>query len=344
MKPLRIVGIGGGTGLPVLLAGLRDLPGVDLSAIVNVADNGGSSGRLRESFAMPPVGDLRNCLVALSGNDSRLAGIFQHRFSCADGLEGHSVGNLVLAALYQQTGSLTRAIEIASCLLPARGRAVAATETPFTLCAAFQDGTLVRGESQITAAGRRIERVWLEPDSPPAGPGVIEAISSADAVVLAPGSLYTSLIPNLLVAGVADAIRSSTAIKILVCNLMTQPGETDGFFASDHLRVVSHALGSSIIEFCVVNSAAGPGRCRNRQTKGAEPVVCDLDRIQSLGAVPVRAELLLRQGGQIRHNPAKLGRLVVKIARLKISQTLHPERLQDVHGVVSECLNHYAAI
>ncbi len=344
MTPLRIVGIGGGTGLPILLEGLCNTAGVDLSAIVNVTDNGGSSGRLRESFAMPPVGDLRNCLVALSGRNSQLAEVFQHRFSGGDGLDGHAVGNLVLAALYQQTGSLAQTIEIASCLLPTRGRAVAVTETPSTLCAAFQDGTMVRGEWQITAAGRRIERVWLEPDSPPAGAGVLEAIGSADAVVLAPGSLYTSLIPNLLVAGVADAIRRSTAVKILVCNLMTQPGETDGFAASSHLRAVADVLGGSVIDFCVVNSAVGPGRCRNGQANGAEPVACDLERMQSLGAIPIQADLLVRQGGQIRHNATKLGRLVVKIARRRTSETAQSKQVPDVHGVVLECLNHYATI
>lgn len=341
MKPLRIVGIGGGTGLPVLLTGLRNLPGVDLSAIVNVADNGGSSGRLRESFAMPPVGDLRNCLVALSGGESALATIFQHRFSGGDGLHGHTVGNLVLAALYQQTGSLMQALEIASCLLPTSGRAMAATETPFTLCAAFRDGSVVRGESQITAAGRRIERVWLEPDGPPASTGVLDSIQSADAIVLAPGSLYTSLIPNLLVAGVADAIRGSAAVKILISNLMTQPGETDGFSASDHLRAVSGVLGGSIIEYCIVNSSVGLGH-EGWQSGEAEPVACDLDQIRSLGTVPVHADLLVRQGGQIRHNAAKLGGLVVRIARLKNKQATQSEQLQEVHGV-SECLSHYAA-
>ena len=334
MNALRIVGIGGGTGLPVLLAGLGNEAGVDLSAIVNVSDSGGSSGRLRENFAMPAVGDLRNCLVALSPSNSTLAEIFQHRFSGGGVLGGHAVGNLIVAALYQKTGSLTEAIEIVSHMLPTWGRALAATETPSTVCAAFQDGTIVRGESDITAARRPIERVWLEPDSPPASHGVLEAIHSADAVVLAPGSLYTSLLPNLLVAGVADAIRRSPAVKILICNLMTQPGETDGFSAADHLRVVKDCLGPGVVDFCVVNSARAQAGL-----EGAQPVACDLGRIRSLGAVPIEADLMLRQGERIRHNASKLGRLVVWIARIKAGQAVSSRPFQDSQEVVSECLN-----
>jgi uncharacterized cofD-like protein len=339
MNTLHIVGIGGGTGLPMLLAGLADDTAVDLSAIVAVSDNGGSSGRLSESFAMPAVGDLRNCLVALSGSNSRLADIFQYRFAAGGGLEGHALGNLIVAALFLKTGSLMQAIELASQLLPTRGRALAATETPSTLCAAFEDGTTMRGESHITAAGRAIAHVWLEPHCPPACPGVLEAIRAADAIVLAPGSLYTSLIPNLLVAGVADAIRRSAAVKILVCNLMTQPGETDGFSASDHLRVVERSLGRNVVEFCVINSAHPQQGATDSRTGGAEPVACDLGRIRSLGAIPVMADLLMRKCDKIRHNPARLGRLIVRIARERAMPAVHSPHLKDSHGVVSECLN-----
>ncbi len=332
MKTVRIVGIGGGTGLPVLLAGLRKGAGVDLSAIVSVSDNGGSSGRLSETFAMPAVGDLRNCMVALSRSNCTLADIFQHRFTGGGCLDGHTVGNLIVAALYQKLGSLTEAIEIASRLLPTRGRALAATETPSTLCATFHDGTVVRGESHITAAGRSIARVWLEPESPPASPGVLEAIASADAIVLAPGSLYTSLIPNLLVAGIAEAIRRSGAVRILVCNLMTQPGETDGFSASDHLRVVSDCLGRSVVQYCVVNSPDAPRKYASPASPdGPKPVECDLAVIRSLDAVPVEADLLTQHGGHIRHHSDRLGRLVVKLVRVKSSQSApYKENLQEV--------------
>jgi uncharacterized cofD-like protein len=315
MDRLRIVGIGGGTGLPVLLAGLRKFAYADVSAIVTVADNGGSSGRLRDSFGIPAVGDLRNCMVALSGKEDLLAGLFQHRFHEEGQLDGHALGNLIVTALYQQTGSLKQALEAAGRLLPMKGLAMAATETPATLCALFEDGSTVRGEWQIAAAGKDIQRVWLEPENPTPSPGVLEALQSADAIVLAPGSLFTSLAPNLLVAGVADAIRKSEAVKILVCNLTTQPGETDGFTASGHLRVVESLLGPRVVQFCLMNSATA--RVRSLLPPGAEsePVVCDTHWVRALGAVPIKADLLAEQEEEIRHDPAKLGSLIISVAR-----------------------------
>jgi uncharacterized cofD-like protein len=338
MKTLRIVGIGGGTGLPVVLRGLAREPFVDVSAIVTVADNGGSSGRLREGLGLPAVGDLRNCLVALAEHDSALAELFQYRFVAGD-VEGHSLGNLIVAALYQRTGRLTTALEIARQLLPSKGRAFAATEVPATLCAAFRDGTTTRGESEISAAGRSIERVWLEPNNPEPSPGVLEAIYTADAVILGPGSLYTSLLPNLLVARVANAIRESSAIKILICNLMTQPGETDGFTASDHLRIVQSYLGP-VVDFCVVNSAVEPAGGPSYQITGSQVVRYDIDEILSLGAIPIEEDLLTVQGEKIRHNVAKLGRLIVGIV------DGHAQRCnasRAVLGVEGEpvCLDHY---
>ena len=313
MDKLRIVGIGGGTGLPVLLAGLRQFASVDVSAIVTVADNGGSSGRLRDSYGIPAVGDLRNCLVALSGKEGLLAGLFQHRFHAGGQLDGHALGNLIVTALYQQTGSLKQALEAAGQLLPMKGLAMAATETPATLCALFQDGSMVRGEWQIAAAGKEIQRVWLEPENPPPSPGVIEAIHSADAVVLAPGSLFTSLAPNLLVGGVAGAIRQSKAAKILVCNLTTQPGETDGLTASGHLRVVESLLGPRVVEFCLMNSATSRVRSLLPRETRAEPVVCDMRLVRALGAVPIKADLLASDEAEIHHDPAKLGSLIVSV-------------------------------
>jgi uncharacterized cofD-like protein len=326
MEKLRIVGIGGGTGLPVLLRGFGKETGADVSAIVTMADDGGSSGRLRGSFSMPAVGDLRNCLVALSGDESALGDLFQHRFAAGGGLEGHALGNLIVAALYEKTGSLRRAVEIASGLLPLKGRAFPATETLTTLCAAFQDGTTVRGESQVTAAGRRIARVWLEPDNPPPTPGVLEALQSADAIVLAPGSLYTSLIPNLFVAGLTEAVRQSNAVKIMVCNLMTQPGETDRYSASDHLRAVEACLGAGVVDVCVVNSAVHPACFKNSRPTGSEPVLPDLEQIRAMGAVPVLDDLLAIQGGKVRHNSPKLARLVMRIARAKARLMMHLEQ------------------
>ncbi len=319
MDTLRIVGIGGGTGLPTLLSGLAGRPGVNISGIVSVADNGGSSGRLRDDFSMPAVGDLRNCLVALSGKDSALAGVFQHRFSQGD-LEGHALGNLIVTALYQQTGSLVRAIELASRMLCLEGRAIASTEVSATLCAALHDGRIVRGESQITEAAASINRIWLEPESPPAGWGVIEAIRSADAIVMAPGSLYTSLLPNLLVDGVVSAIQRSNAVRILVCNITTQPGETDGFSASDHLREVRRYLDGAEIHYCVMNSEM-PKHCLKA---GTQFVRQDPDDVASLGAIPISTKLLnLEEGLQGRHCPDKLGRRVLSIARAWVGEAVN---------------------
>ena len=315
MKLFKIVGIGGGTGLPVLLRGLRKLTGIEVSAIVSVADNGGSSGRLRQNFGIPAVGDLRNCLVALSGNESVLVDLFQHRFASGNGLEGHSLGNLIVAALYQMSGSLKQASEIASRLLPLSGRALPVTEIQATLCAAFQDGTVVHGESQITAARGRIDRVWLEPKNPPASAGVLETIASADALVFGPGSLYTSTLPNLSVAGVAEAIRMSRAVKIFVCNLMTQPGETDGFSAADHLRALECCLGPGSVDVCIVNTGVERARSSPYRESGSMPVTYDVRQIESLGAIPVQADLMAEHGTKLRHDPARLGRLVVNITR-----------------------------
>ncbi|MBI3680404.1 MAG: YvcK family protein [Acidobacteria bacterium] len=309
---MRIVGIGGGTGLPALLAGLVGNASVELSAIVSATDNGGSSGRLREDFGIPAIGDLRNCLVALSGSHAILGDLFQHRF-CGGNVDGHALGNLIMTALYQRTGSLRQAIETASRLLSLNGRAFLATEAPATLCAVLQNGTIVRGESQITASTGRIERVWLDPHNPLASSGVLEAIQSADAIVLGPGSLYTSVIPNLLVAGVVEAIRRSNAIKILICNLMTQPGETDGFSASDHLRVVNTYLLQTAIDFCVVNSSAALSE--NYRQAGSEPVRSDVQQVRALGAIPIEADLVTTQGERIRHHAGRLGSVVLTTAR-----------------------------
>jgi len=320
MKTLRIVGIGGGTGLPVLLSGLAKESRVELSAVVTVADDGGSSGRLRSSMGVPAIGDLRNCLVALSGNQSTLADLFQHRFSAGDGLDGHALGNLIVAALFQRTGSLQEAIEIASRLLPLKGQALPSTETLTTLCALLDDGSVVRGESRIPEAGRQIRRVWLEPSDPPASRGVLEALAAADAIVLAPGSLYTSLMPNLLVSGVAAAIRKSPAVKILVCNLLTEPGETAGFSAADHLRAVEKRLGRDVVNYCVVNSATERARKFQGRRPGWEPVACDPDRILALGAVPIEVDLLSTRGARLHHDPARLARVVETIAKARIRQ------------------------
>jgi uncharacterized cofD-like protein len=279
--------------------------------------------------------------VALAGCDSTLAGLFQHRFT-GGCLEGHALGNLIVAALHQRTGNLHDALEITRQLLALNGRVLAATETSITLCARFADGSIVRGESEIAFANKRVERIWLEPDNPAASAGILEVIHSADAIVLGPGSLYTSVLPNLLVAGVADAIRRSAAIKILVCNLMTQPGETDRFSASDHLRAVEIYLGKGTVGFCVVNSGSEPSLSSQYREAGSALVVSDPHQIRSMGAIPIEEDLMTTGGGKIRHHSRKLAQLVVSITRASAHRRMYLDQVSHSSGVTPICLNQYA--
>jgi uncharacterized cofD-like protein len=324
---MRIVGIGGGTGLPVLLTGLRALQDrgegpFDISAIVTVSDSGGSTGVLREAFSMPAMGDIRKCMIALAPERSVLTSVCQHRFENPESFAGHSLGNLILSALHQMSGSFAAAVSQACDLLELRGRVLPATEESVTLSASYDDGSIVRGESNIPRAGRRIIRVWLEEQDakvqgPPPAPGVIEALNSADAIVLGPGSLYTSIIPNLLVAGVVSTIQSSPAVKICVSNLMTQVGETDGYSSADHLQVLHEYL--PCIDICVLNSAAIGMGVAERYLKSGSQVVSgtgeDEDEIRRSGVIPVAAPLLRRGESKARHDPETLARLVVSLAR-----------------------------
>lgn len=318
----RVVGIGGGTGLPVLLSGLARQQDLYVSAIVAASDNGGSTGRLRDNLGIPAVGDLRNCMVALSDPASSLADLFQHRFTSSGELDGHALGNLIVAALYQKTGSLLRAIEIASEIMPQKGQAIAVTETPTTLCASFRDGSVIRGEYQIAAKGGDIERVWLEPHCPPASEGVLDAIRKADAIVLAPGSLYTSIIPNLLVDGVAEAIRQSSAAKIMVCNLMTQPGETDGYTASDHLRAIESYLGAGVIQIVIGDNNDGRIRSKKYLDAKSQWVKFDHEELMARGVAPVKTSMAEIRDGKIRHDSAKLGSVIANLLQARAAGAL----------------------
>ena len=322
---LNLVGMGGGTGLPVLLGGLRQFsesfrhgaqPPLSISAIVCVSDNGGSSGHLRQHFGIPAVGDLRNCLVALSDGDSLLADLFQYRFAGGNGLNGHSLGNLIVTAFCQMSGSLGAAIELAKEVLRSNGCVLPATETASSLCAEMESGEQIRGESQITAARGKVARVWLEPDNPPPSCGVLQALASADAIILGPGSFYTSIIPNLLVAGVAEAVRNSPALKIFICNLVTQPGETDGFTAADHLRVLETYLGIGVVDVCVLNSQPIKRTVEERYIEsGSEPVSWNEEEMIQMGVATAVADLLEESRTKVRHDPIRLARLIVSLAR-----------------------------
>jgi uncharacterized cofD-like protein len=322
----HIVGIGGGTGLSVLLVGLKRqlgrassdprLGGADISAIVSVADDGGSSGLLRESFDIPAVGDLRNCIVALAQGNQMWSRLFQHRFEGDNGLSGHALGNLIMTALVQRSGGLTSAVGQLGRALRLRGRVYPVTEDRVTLQAETDDGVVVRGESQIPRAGRRITRVWMDPAKPAPAPGVLDTLANASAIVLGPGSLYTIILPNLLVDGVAESIRESQALRIFVCNLMTQPGETDGFDALDHLRVIESYLGEGAIDVCVINGRSLQGAAAARYTAmGAEEVRWSSAAIARAGTLPIVADLLVPDQFPNRHDPERLADVVLCLAR-----------------------------
>ena len=308
----KIVILGGGTGLSTLLRGLKKIS-TNLTAVVTVFDDGGSSGRLRREQGILPPGDIRNCLVALAEAEPLVTRLFEHRFKGGD-LDGHSFGNLFIASMVQVTGDLETAVKECSKVLAIRGRVLPTTLHDVTLCAEFTDGAVVEGESAITRAGRVIRRVYLKPARVPALQDVLEAVGEADLLILGPGSLYTSVIPNLLVERVADAIRQSRALKVYVCNVMTQQGETRGFRASDHVRVLLEQRGPGLFEYVLVNTR----RPRNQallarySREGAEPVEPDLDAIRTLGPKPV-PEDLISEDELVRHDPRKITTVLLQL-------------------------------
>jgi uncharacterized cofD-like protein len=313
----RVVAIGGGTGLPVILTALKRYLGgrvAALTAVVTVTDDGGSSGRLREELQVLPPGDIRNCLVALADVEPLMAELFQFRFPGEGQLAGHSFGNLFLAALTQVTGSFLQAIRISGKVLAVRGTILPSTLDVVQLGADLTDGRRVLGESNITRLGVPIRRVFLEP-SARALPEVFEAIAHAHVVVLAPGSLYTSLIPNLLVGGIADALRAAAALKICVANLMTEPGETDRMSLADHLEAVYDHGGRGVIDGIVAHGRAFPRDVVARYARaGASPVVTDRERVRALGVWLTEADLA-SPTELARHHPEKLGRVLARIIR-----------------------------
>jgi uncharacterized cofD-like protein len=319
---LKLVAIGGGTGLSTLLAGLKQL--VDprdreafwleaLSAIVTVSDDGGSSGRLRDELQMLPPGDIRNCMVALSEDSTLLSRLFRYRFRGSGELGGHSFGNLFLAALTEVTGDFVEAVRLSSEVLASKGRIYPATINDVRLVAELEDGTEARGETQITASSTPIRRLRLEPEQCLPLPETLAAIRDADVITLGPGSLYTSILPNLLVARVAHAIGTARAIKIFICNLMTQPGETDGYTARQHLETVKSYAPEIAFDFVILND-------RLITTEQAELYAADgahqigmqnhmFEKEFSQETEVIRADLL-DEGEKVRHNPDKLARVV----------------------------------
>ena len=304
-KGPSIVVVGGGHGLSVLLRGIKRATS-NVSAVVTVADDGGSSGRLREDFGMIPPGDLRNCLVALADTEPLMEKLFQYRFKGESELAGHSFGNLFIAAMAEVTGDVERALRESSKVLAVRGEVLPASKEYVRLDAIMADGTVVEGESHIPEVKKRIRRVRLFPPHVKPVQAALDALENADAIVLGPGSLYTSIMPNLLVDGVADAIRRSKALKIYICNVMTQPGETDGYTASMHAKAIIDHGGKGIIDFMLVNSAPISKEMKAYYAnEGAAPVVVDETAINALGIGFVKADII-NQKEVIRHDPDKL--------------------------------------
>lgn len=322
----RIVALGGGNGLSTLLRGLRPLyfpsspkmpTSVDreaLTAIVTVADDGGSTGLLRKAYPMLAPGDIRSCLIALARNQNTLQSLFDFRFNGDVG--SHSLGNLILTALAQTEGDFTRAIERASELLDVCGRVLPATSDNVALQARFSDGTQLRGESAITAARKRIERIELVPKRAAVLPQAASAIVNADTIVLGPGSLFTSIIPTLLVPGIADAIASSRARVILVMNLMTEPGETDAYTPLDFLRALRRHAPGITVDHVLQNSAPIPSQQRARyDISGASQIVPSSQKLPGFACRPVFRNLFTHEpGAKIRHDPDKLARAILELS------------------------------
>ena len=310
---LRVVAIGGGTGLSTLLKGLKRYvvspslapagqPTIrELCGVVTVSDDGGSSGRLRKEFNMLPPGDVRNCIVALSEDEALLSRLFQHRFERGSGLEGHSFGNLFLAALTSITGDFAEAVRLSSEILLTRGRIYPATMTSVELEALLEDGTRARGETRITASKVKIRELVLVPPDVEPLPQTLEAIASADLITIGPGSLFTSLIPNLLVRRIPEAIVESHAVKVFVCNLMTQANESLGLTAADHIRALNTHAGRQLFDYALLNRTPVSSEMKAKYAlEGAAQIVVDLDAIEALGVCPLQGDYL-DEGKVARH-------------------------------------------
>jgi uncharacterized cofD-like protein len=307
----NIVCIGGGTGLPNLLRGLKEYTG-NLTAIVTVADDGGSSGIIRDELKIPPPGDIRNCLLALAGTEPLMERLFQHRFTMGS-FRGHSFGNLFLAAMTEVLGDFELAIKESSKVLAVKGQVLPSTLADVTLEAEYKDGSRVCGESSIPKARREISKVSLRPPDVKPLKEALEAVEKADAIILGPGSLYTSIIPNLLIKDLAECIAASRAKKIYVVNIMTQPGETTGYTALDHVRAIIQHSSREVIEYVVINTEKVPEKLLERYLEdGATPVFCDAEKIAELGYNVVEGEIL-NPTDVIRHSPKKLARIIMDI-------------------------------
>lgn len=311
---LRVVAIGGGTGLSTLLKGLRDYvrrpesPAESrscishLCAVVTVTDDGGSSGRLRKEFNILPPGDIRNCIVALSEDQALLSRLFQHRFHSESALDGHNFGNLFLAALASITGDFAEAVKLSSEILATRGHIYPATTSNVELEAVMDNGSRVRGETSITKSQHRIMRLEMVPSDVEPLPQTLEALAQADLITIGPGSLFTSLVPNVLVRGIAGAIADASATRIFVCNLMTQANESLGLTAADHIRAIYDHAGRAIFDYALVNRTPASSDMKAKYAlEAAAQILPDTAEIEALGVKPVLGDYLFEENGVARH-------------------------------------------
>lgn len=325
----KIVAIGGGTGLATLLRGLKRRTS-NLTAVVTVSDDGGSSGRLQKELGVLPPGDVRNCLVALADDEAMVTDLFKYRFSEGQGLTGHSFGNLFLAAMTGITGNFDTAVKESSRVLNIKGRVLPATLGVVRLCATLEDGTVVEGESNISKSRERIQNLYFDPPFAAPLEEVIAAIREADAIVLGPGSLFTSILPNFLVDRIAREVSTAPGAKIYVCNVMTQPGETDSLTASEHVEALLRCANERVCDYVIVNEQLPSKLLEQYAEEGQTPVLPDLERIESLGMTAISANVI-SETVNVRHDSNRLANVVLGVLDKSIAQ-----RATYVKGVSNE--------
>jgi uncharacterized cofD-like protein len=308
----KIAAIGGGTGMPNVLKGMKEFTG-NLSAVVTVADDGGSSGRLRKDYRILPPGDIRNCLVALADEETLLGRLFQYRFSHGKELKGHNFGNIFITALTHVVGDFPTAVNESSKVLAIKGKVLPVSLDNIELSAKLKDGRVIKGESAIPKARGRIDRVFITPQKAKPYNPAVEAIKNADAVIIGPGSLYTSIIPNLLVPGIKEALSSTKSVKIYICNIMTQEGETDGYSVSEHLKAIFDHTGRKVVDYVIANNKLPSDDVLKRyESEKAYPVKIDREAVAGLGVTLVQGKLFA-DGPYIRHSPEQLAKMIMKL-------------------------------
>ncbi|MBT2216141.1 YvcK family protein [Virgibacillus dakarensis] len=312
-KQPNVVVIGGGTGMPVLLRGLKDLP-IHLTALVTVADDGGSTGRLRSEMAIPAPGDIRNVIAALSDAEPMLLDLFQHRFANGNGLSGHSMGNLLLAAMTSITGDFYTGIKEICRVLNVKGKIYPISNENMSLHAKMTDGSIVSGESSITLANKKIERVFLKPQPVKPLPNAVKAIEQADLIVISPGSLYTSIMPNLIIPQIDVAIQEAEAKVVYVCNVMTQAGETTGFAASDHVKAIHDHIGEGCVDAIIVHNEPIKKSVRSIYAEeNADPVIYDTDQLLAMNLQIIEGDIINHSQVTLRHDTHKIAKLLYSI-------------------------------